>query len=183
IMSLFNFLIIYILGSILLWGFYIRTMYLTRRVCFFNKKDEIPSLYISDFMYIISRKKINIIIFTLIFFSMAAIPPLPGFFQKLFILNSLTAEAYYFIIVLYLFLGVYSAYYYIRFLKITFFDKKQLKNMRLFKNPFVIIRTQKDNKNLNHLENLLFLIFLIFIYLSIDNSIIEDLCLLLAYNI
>lgn len=182
-MSLFNFLIIYILGSILLWGFYIRTMYIARRINFFNKKEEVPALYISDFMYILSRKKTNIVIFTLIFFSMAAIPPLPGFFQKLFVLNSLTTETYLTFVIIYLILGAYSTFYYLRFIKIAFFDKKQLKSIKIFKNPFILIKTKQDNKDLNHLESLLFLIFWIFIYLSIDNSMLEDLCLLLSYNI
>lgn len=182
-MSLFNFLIIYILGSILLWGFYIRTMYIARRMSFFQKREEVPALYISDFMYIVSRKKINIIIFTLIFFSMAAIPPLPGFFQKLFVLNSLTIETYYTVVIIYLILGAYSTFYYLRFIKIAFFDKKQIKNLKFSKNPFILIRTKKDNEDLNHIELLLFLIFWIFIYLSIDNSMLEDFCLLLSCNI
>jgi len=182
-MSLFNFLIIYILGSILMWGFYIRTMYIARRVSFFNKREEVPALYISDFMYIVSKKRINLVIFTLLFFSMAAIPPLPGFFQKIFVLNSLTSETYYAFVIIYLILGAYSAFYYLRFIKIAFFDKKQISTMKAFKNPFVLIRTRQDNKDLNHIETLLYFMFWVFIYLSIDNSILEDICLLLSYNI
>ena len=114
---------------------------------------------------------------------MAAIPPLPGFFQKLFVLNSLTTETYYTVVIIYLILGAYSTFYYLRFIKIAFFDKKQIKNLKFSKNPFILIRTKKDNEDLNHIEFLLFLIFWIFIYLSIDNSMLEDFCLLLSCNI
>jgi NADH-quinone oxidoreductase subunit N len=59
----------------------------------------------------------------IILFSLAGIPPLAGFFGKLFIFQSAIAGEFYILAVLGVLTSVVSAYYYIRLIKIMFFDE------------------------------------------------------------
>ena len=54
--------------------------------------------------------------------SMAGIPPLAGFFGKLFIFNAAIASEFYVLAVLGVLTSVVAAYYYLRIIKVMFFD-------------------------------------------------------------
>jgi len=58
-------------------------------------------------------------------FSTAGIPPLAGFFSKFFILTSLLAQGYLALSILAVLFSVISAYYYLRIVKIMYFDDPQ----------------------------------------------------------
>ncbi|MFP4385796.1 MAG: NADH-quinone oxidoreductase subunit NuoN [Alphaproteobacteria bacterium] len=55
-------------------------------------------------------------------FAMSGVPPLAGFFGKMFIFNAAIAEGYYFLAVFGVLASVVSAYYYLRIVKVMFFD-------------------------------------------------------------
>ncbi len=59
----------------------------------------------------------------ILMFSMSGIPPLAGFFSKLFIFEAAVAEGYYILAVLGLVTSVVAAYYYLRVIKVMFFDE------------------------------------------------------------
>jgi NADH-quinone oxidoreductase subunit N len=61
--------------------------------------------------------------FAFLLLSMAGIPPLAGFFGKLMIFQSAIAGGYYILAVLGVLTSVVSAYYYIRLIKVMFFDE------------------------------------------------------------
>ncbi len=58
-------------------------------------------------------------------FSMSGIPPLAGFFSKLFIFQSAIASELYVLAVLGVLTSVVGAYYYLRVIKVMFFDEAQ----------------------------------------------------------
>jgi len=54
---------------------------------------------------------------------MAGIPPLAGFISKLFILFSLIKSSFYLSAIIVILMSIISCFYYIRLIKIIFFDK------------------------------------------------------------
>lgn len=84
------------------------------------------TIYFSD---IINQNNINPVftfILAVIFFSMAGIPPLAGFFGKLFILTALYESKMFFSMIIIIITSLWSAYYYLRIIKISLFDKYKL---------------------------------------------------------
>lgn len=63
--------------------------------------------------------------------AVGGIPPLAGFFSKLFILISLIGVDHFFVALIILFFSSISCYYYIRLVKIVFFVKNEKGNMWL----------------------------------------------------
>lgn len=62
------------------------------------------------------------LLFVLVLFSLAGIPPLAGFFSKFYILLYAFKLKYWFIIFIGIIVSIISAYYYLRILKIAFFE-------------------------------------------------------------
>ena len=63
----------------------------------------------------------------LILFSLAGIPPLAGFFAKFYIFKSVLEQSMYFLAIVGLLLTVVAAFYYLRIIKIMYFDKEKEK--------------------------------------------------------
>jgi NADH-quinone oxidoreductase subunit N len=63
----------------------------------------------------------------IILFSLAGIPPMAGFFAKFYVFTSVIQESMYFLAITGLFSAVISAFYYLRIIKIIYFDKEQEK--------------------------------------------------------
>jgi NADH-quinone oxidoreductase subunit N len=59
----------------------------------------------------------------ILLFSMAGIPPMAGFFGKILVFQAAVAEGYYVLSVLGVVSSVVAAYYYLRIIKIMFFDE------------------------------------------------------------
>jgi NADH:ubiquinone oxidoreductase subunit 2 (subunit N) len=89
------------------------------------------AINLTDLYYIKNNKyfKKYIFIFYLICFSLAAIPPLPGFYIKLIVFINLLLNLFdfskIFLIFILLFCSIISAYYYLRLIKIILNDFKQ----------------------------------------------------------
>ena len=62
-----------------------------------------------------------------ILFSLAGIPPLAGFFAKFYIFKSVLEQSMYFLAIVGLLSTVVAAYYYLRIIKIMYFDKEKEK--------------------------------------------------------
>ena len=56
-------------------------------------------------------------------FSLSGIPPVAGFFGKLAVFNAAVAEGYYLLATLGILTSVVAAYYYLRVIKVMFFDE------------------------------------------------------------
>ena len=63
----------------------------------------------------------------LILFSLAGIPPLAGFFAKFYIFKSVVEQSMYFLAIVGLLSTVVAAFYYLRIIKIMYFDKEKEK--------------------------------------------------------
>jgi NADH:ubiquinone oxidoreductase subunit 2 (subunit N) len=63
---------------------------------------------------------------------MAGIPPLGGFFTKLFILSSLINHSFYVVVIIALLFTIISSYYYLNFIKYIYFEKKKLLSLFVY---------------------------------------------------
>lgn len=59
----------------------------------------------------------------ILLFSLSGIPPLAGFFGKLFVFQAAVAQGFYLLAVLGVITSVIAAYYYLRIIKVMFFDE------------------------------------------------------------
>jgi NADH-quinone oxidoreductase subunit N len=89
---------------------------------------KIPAKYLINYSSIGSKNYIFAITFCLVILSVAGIPPLAGFFSKLFVLISLIGSQYYSVALIVIIFSTISCFYYIRLVKILFFAEKTFKN-------------------------------------------------------
>jgi NADH-quinone oxidoreductase subunit N len=88
----------------------------------------VPPKYLINYSSIGSKNYIFAITFCLVILSVAGIPPLAGFFSKLFVLISVIGSQYYSVALITIFFSSISCFYYIRLVKILFFAEKNCKN-------------------------------------------------------
>jgi len=119
------FLIIYILSSIVILGFLV---WFNIFESFQNNKNsnihQIFSLYKTTFFGFSTFNFPISLLFIIIFFSLAGIPPLVGFFIKLSIYFTIVKSMEISFVLILAFLGAISVYYYINIIKIIFFENK-----------------------------------------------------------
>ena len=60
-----------------------------------------------------------------ILFSLAGIPPLAGFFAKFYVFKSVIEQSMYFLAIIGLLSTVIAAFYYLRIIKVIYFDKEK----------------------------------------------------------
>ena len=106
------YIIIYIITSINLW-----TSYLSLNI---NHK---PIKYLTDLSNIYIINKLIAIIFMVNIFSLAGIPPLAGFFSKLFIFFSAVKNNYFSLVFFGILISILSSFYYLKIIKIIYFEK------------------------------------------------------------
>ena len=63
----------------------------------------------------------------IILFSLAGIPPLAGFFAKFYIFTAVIEQSMYFLAIVGLLSTVIAAFYYIRLIKVMYFDEQREK--------------------------------------------------------
>jgi len=113
---------------------YVITMFTFFSILLSLKKETNKNIiYITDLLYIKNISPITRIISTLLFFSMAGIPPLIGFFAKFYVFLAAIETSYYLLLVISILCSTLSAFYYIRIIKIINFEKTLNLNMVKFK--------------------------------------------------
>jgi NADH-quinone oxidoreductase subunit N len=80
-------------------------------------------VFLSDFKYLKQSNPLLGLIFAMLVFSMSGIPPLGGFFVKLDVLSALLENSRFYLNYIYFFFTVASFFYYLRLIKIIYFDK------------------------------------------------------------
>jgi proton-translocating NADH-quinone oxidoreductase chain N len=112
--SLLFYLIIYTIMMLNIWSILIS-------LNIKNKKYK-QIRYINDLQGLVKTDPLLAYTFAINMFSMAGIPPLAGFFAKFYILFVSLESGFNLFVIFSILLSVVSAFYYIRFIKIIFFD-------------------------------------------------------------
>tara|TARA_Y100001960_G_C13895550_1_gene458219 strand:- start:87 stop:488 length:402 start_codon:yes stop_codon:yes gene_type:complete len=91
------------------------------------RKKNIFYEKIEDLSGLSSNHPILSISLLIVLFSLAGIPPLAGFFAKFYIFMAVIEQSMYFLAIIGLLSTVVAAFYYLRLIKIIYFDKPQVK--------------------------------------------------------
>ena len=86
------------------------------------KKDGEYRENISDLSGLSKKQPLLAISFLVILFSLAGIPPLAGFFAKFYVFTAVIEQKMYALAIIGLLTTVISAFYYLRIIKIIYFD-------------------------------------------------------------
>ncbi len=108
------------------------TIYLIMTLAFFSclfmlRKKNVFYEKIEDLSGISNNHPILSIALLIVLFSLAGIPPLAGFFAKFYIFMAVIEQSMYFLAIVGLLSTVVAAFYYLRLIKIIYFDKPQEK--------------------------------------------------------
>ena len=128
IQSIFVYFIIYVISILNVWSIYI----------YFNNKIK----YISDLSYIFKYNKTLGLTFVITMFSMAGVPPMAGFLAKFFSFFVCIENNLYLLATVGILLSIICTFYYIRFLKIIYFEntnKSLVLNNNLSKTTALVI--------------------------------------------
>lgn len=106
--------------------------------------------YITDFKDYQKINKVMAYIFAILLFSLSGIPPLLGFWSKFFVLVEISKLNLYNLLIILLALNMLNVYYYLRFVKIMFFD---------FNNKWNVVSTISYSKAFLALNIVLFIVF------------------------
>lgn len=109
--------IVYIIMNIGIFSFVIAT-----REKFKNSQIK----YISDIRILLKTNPLLAITAALILFSFAGIPPLAGFFSKLYIFFAAVKVSMYFVVIIGVITSVIGSVYYLRLIQIMYFEKSNL---------------------------------------------------------
>lgn len=119
------FLITYIVTSILIWSHFSLFYFFQQNINSFYKKPS-TSLFLSSLTNFFNFNKLWAFSFIIIFFSIGGIPPLTGFLSKIFILFEIINSNNIIASVILIIISSISVFYYIRVVKIMFFEPKDL---------------------------------------------------------
>ncbi len=108
------------------------SIYLVMTLAFFSclfmlRKKNIFYEKIEDLSGLSTNHPILSISFLIVLFSLAGIPPLAGFFAKFYIFMAVIEQSMYFLAIVGLLSTVVAAFYYLRLIKIIYFDKPREK--------------------------------------------------------
>ena len=125
--SIFFFLMIYIITSVLVWNHISLFYSFQNQVNSFSGRTSTP-LFLSSLSNFFKSNSLWAFSFVLIFFSVAGIPPLSGFLAKVFILFGLIDSQQLLGAIIIIMLSSISVFYYIRVVKVIFFETKDIKS-------------------------------------------------------
>lgn len=137
IMSIFFFLIIYNITASLGWGSLTAVYGFKKQISFFKKKKFVLPTYLLNFINLFKTNPTWAIIFLFFFFSISGMPPFLGFLGKFYLFLSIIKSQNFALIVFLMLIVSISAFYYIRVLKLIFFEiKPNVKFNQLFQGNF-----------------------------------------------
>ena len=159
---IFFFLITYMITSILIWGNFTIMHHAQKDLNTFFNTNSI-SLFISSFSNLFVANKVWAFSFLFIFFSIAGIPPLLGFLSKAFIILCLIGGEQLFTAIFLVIISSISVFYYIRIIKIIFFEISSLKKNN---NKFIQLISRNIGVETFIFSSFLFLLLFLFIHPS-----------------
>lgn len=113
----FEYLMVYVISNIILW------------LVVITYQEHRPITLLSEFARFAYRERVRSVVFGVTILSMAGLPPLGGFFVKANILLGLIACNYFYTSLFALLLTVVSFFYYLRLIKICFFEEENMENV------------------------------------------------------
>ena len=123
------------------------TIYVIMNIGFFGciflmKKDGKYKEEINDLSGLSKNNPLLALAFLIILFSLAGIPPLGGFFAKFYVFMSVVESQMYYLAIIGLLTTVVSAFYYLKIIKIIYFDElkvslDQIKNINISTTIFI----------------------------------------------
>ena len=113
LLGLTIFMIIYIVTTIAFFSFILGTQ---------NIKTSGLNTYVSDLTNLGKTNPVLAFSVTLIMFSMVGLPPLAGFFGKMYLFLAAIQSDYYALAIIGILSSVVAAFYYVRIIKVMFFD-------------------------------------------------------------
>lgn len=161
LMAIYFFLIIYLITTILIWT-HISLLYIFQQKVnnFYYMNPQ--TIFLSSLSNFFKRNPLWAFSFLIIFFSVAGIPPLSGFLAKILIFFSLILTKNFFSALLLILISAISVFYYLRVLKIIFFEAKE--NYLNNENSQTIFNSSFFFINCLIISFLLFLLIFCFIY-------------------
>jgi NADH-quinone oxidoreductase subunit N len=126
LVSIYFFLFIYILTSILVWNF-ITQFYVAQQDVNKQTNGTLNPVFVSSFSNFFTINKISSFSFLATLFSIAGIPPFCGFLAKILVLLSLVNANFFYTSFTIVIISSISAFYYIRIVKAFFFETKDVK--------------------------------------------------------
>jgi len=120
--SVYTYIIVYILTACVVWGC-LSNFYILNFLS--SKNFKLKPVLLIELSSLIKAKPIWACSLLIVFFSFAGIPPLSGFIAKIIILFCLLREHVYFFSVILVLISIISSYYYLRVIKLIFFDKNK----------------------------------------------------------
>jgi NADH-quinone oxidoreductase subunit N len=108
------------------------SIYIVMNLGFFScllmmKKNDFYFETIDDLSGLSKNHPVLSVCFMIILFSLAGIPPLAGFFAKFYIFKSVIEQSMYFLAIVGLLSTVVAAFYYLRIIKVIYFDEPKEK--------------------------------------------------------
>lgn len=159
ISSLYFFLMLYLITSLLIWGHVIMLNYSNTLISKFYM-SKVSSLQTTDLSNIFNVHTLFGASILIIFFSIAGTPPFAGFLAKMMILLELIRNKSVLAGIILIFLSAVSVYYYIRFIKVAFFESNRPMNTKPAQVTFF-----NRNFSLSHILFAGLLFYLVFFYL------------------
>jgi NADH-quinone oxidoreductase subunit N len=126
VVSIYFFLFIYVLTSILVWNF-ITQFYASQQAVNNQTNITLNPIFVSSFSNYFKVNKISSSSFLVTLFSIAGIPPFCGFLAKTLVLLSLVSVNFFFTSLIIVLISSVSVFYYIRIAKAFFFETKEVK--------------------------------------------------------
>lgn len=133
-------------------------LYATLGSSFLNKTNnqKLKIRKLNQLASLFYEKRLLASLIAFILFSLAGIPPLAGFFSKFYVLISLLQVSWVFSAILIVSISVIASFYYIRLIKIMFFDARKIK-----------FNLKKSNLKFNNINNTVGILFLILATINI----------------
>jgi len=163
LVAVYFFLTIYIITSVLVWSNISIFYSFQNKINVFYNKAQTP-LFISSLSNLFKINSLWALSFIIIFFSIAGMPPLSGFFAKILILFSLIATKNLIGSIFLILISAVSVFYYLRVIKIIFFESKE--NSLKTENSLIIFNTRFLYLDCLVISSFLFLLLFIFFYPS-----------------
>lgn len=168
------FTLLYSLTSSILWSFIV--------ICYYNFSQIFKicneSLLITHFLSLFNYNKTLSCISLLVFFSLGGIPPLTGFLSKAFILIEIIFSSQIIPAILILIISSISMFYYLRVLKITFFEPKICSKIP----NFIVVFNSKLIINIYFLFSILLTILLLLFIFPNEIYLLSHYVLLTSFS-